>query len=133
MCLDKYAMPLPKEIFDALKLAKVFSTLNLRSNYHQLPLKEGDKVKMVFWGIDPHGHDCLYQCRFLPFGLKNAPINFQRVMDRMLVGFGFAKCYINDIIVFNPTSMDHRHHMPKVFKRFKDHKLKFHLGKCQFF
>ncbi len=27
--LDKYAMPLPKEIFDALGLAKVFNTLDL--------------------------------------------------------------------------------------------------------
>ncbi len=27
-CLDKYAMPLPKEIFDALGQAKVFSTLD---------------------------------------------------------------------------------------------------------
>jgi hypothetical protein len=32
--LDKYAMPLLEEIFDALVQAKVFSTLVLRSNYH---------------------------------------------------------------------------------------------------
>jgi hypothetical protein len=32
--LNKYAMPLPEEIFDALEQAKVFSTLNLRSGYH---------------------------------------------------------------------------------------------------
>jgi hypothetical protein len=42
--LDKYAMPLPKEIFDALGQAKVFNTLDLKYGYHQLPLKEGDKV-----------------------------------------------------------------------------------------
>jgi hypothetical protein len=58
--LDKYAMPLLKEIFDALGQVKVFSTLDLRCNYHQLPLKEGDKVKTTFWGIDPNGKDCLY-------------------------------------------------------------------------
>jgi hypothetical protein len=51
MCLDKYAMPLPKEIFDTLGQAKVFNTLDLQSNYHQFPLKESDKVKMTFWGI----------------------------------------------------------------------------------
>jgi hypothetical protein len=59
--LDKYAMPLPKEIFDALGQAKVFNTLDLRFSYHQLPLKEGDKVKITFWGIDLHRKDCLYQ------------------------------------------------------------------------
>jgi hypothetical protein len=39
----------------------------------------------------------------LPFGFKNALAKFQRVMDRMLVRLGFAKCYINDIIVLSPT------------------------------
>jgi hypothetical protein len=33
-CSNKYAMPLPKEIFDALGQAKVLSTLDLRSGYH---------------------------------------------------------------------------------------------------
>jgi hypothetical protein len=33
-CLDKYAIPLPEDIFDALGQAKVFSTLDLRSSYH---------------------------------------------------------------------------------------------------
>jgi len=60
MELDKYAMPLLEEIFDALGQIKVFSTLDLRSSYHQLPLREGDKVKMVFWKINLHGKDCLY-------------------------------------------------------------------------
>jgi hypothetical protein len=73
---NKYAMPLLNEIFDALGRTKVFSALELKSNYHQLPLREGNKVKMTFWGIDPHGKDCLYQWWFLPFGLKNALSEF---------------------------------------------------------
>jgi hypothetical protein len=32
--LDKYAMPLPKEIFDTLRNAKVFNILDLRFGYH---------------------------------------------------------------------------------------------------
>jgi hypothetical protein len=55
--------------------------LDLGFGYHQLPLREGDKVKLTFWGIDPHGKDCLYQWKFLPFGLKNALAEFQKVMD----------------------------------------------------
>jgi len=33
ICLDKYAMPLFKEIFDALGWAKVFNTLDLHFGY----------------------------------------------------------------------------------------------------
>jgi hypothetical protein len=49
--------------------------------------------------------------QFLPFGLKNPHANFQRVMDQVLARLGFAKCYIDDIIIFSPTLEDHRHHL----------------------
>jgi hypothetical protein len=92
-------------------------------------LREGDKVKGAFWGINLHGKICLYQWQFLPFGLKNTPTKFQRVMDQVLVGLG----YINDIIVFSPTSKDHMHHLKEVFGRLKDHNFKFHSCECRFF
>jgi hypothetical protein len=44
-------------------------------------LREEDKDKTAFWGIDMDGKDRLYQWKFLPFGLKNTPTEFQRVMD----------------------------------------------------
>ncbi len=109
MYLDKYTMPLSEEIFDAFGQTKVFNTLDLRYSYHQLPLKEGDKVKTTFWGINPHGKDYLYQWWFLPFGLKNALAKFQKVMDWVLAGLGCAKCYVDDIIIFSLTLEDHRH------------------------
>lgn len=74
--LDRYAMPTHEEIFDMIGHAEVFNTLDLRSRYHQLLMKKGDKHKIVFWGIDEFGKDKLYQCKFLTFGLKNAPIDF---------------------------------------------------------
>jgi len=54
----------------------------------------------MFWGIDEDGKDRLYQWRFLPFGLKNEPVEFQRVMDRIFSGLDFMKCYTYDNIVY---------------------------------
>ncbi len=76
-----YAMPPLEDIIIVLGHAKVFSKLNLHFGYHELPLKEGYKAKMTFKGIDLNGKDCLYQWWFLPFGLNNAFVKFQRVMD----------------------------------------------------
>jgi hypothetical protein len=104
--------------------------LDLKFGCHQLPLKEGDKVKTTFWGINHHGNDCLYQWQFLPFGFKNALAKFQSVMDRVLARVGFAKCYIDDIIVLSLTSKDHKHHLHEVFRKLKDHNLKLHPNKC---
>jgi hypothetical protein len=52
-----YTMPAPKENFEAIGYAKVFSTLDLRSGYHQIGLREKDKEKTAFWGIDKDGKD----------------------------------------------------------------------------
>ncbi len=38
------------------------------------------------------------------------------------MGLGFAKCYIDDIIVFSLTLGHHMHHLQDVFGRFKEHK-----------
>ena len=39
---DRYSMPIPEELFDAIGFSRVFSTLNLRSSCYQLPLFLGD-------------------------------------------------------------------------------------------
>jgi hypothetical protein len=37
----------------------------------------------------------------MPFRLKNALVFFQRVMDQVLEGANFLKCYIDDNLVHN--------------------------------
>ena len=75
--LDRYPMPIPEELFDAIRFSRIFSTLDLKSGYHQLSLLAGDRVKTTFWEVEHDGKDQLYHCKFLPFGLKNAFVEFQ--------------------------------------------------------
>jgi hypothetical protein len=130
---DRYAMSIPEENFEAIGHAKVFSTLDLRSGYHQIGLKEKDKKKTTFWGIDTDGKDRFYQWKFLPFGLKNAPAEFQRVMDMIFSSLEFVKCYIDDIVVFSTSQKKHRVHLIEVFGRLRLHSLKLHPDKCRFY
>jgi hypothetical protein len=130
---DKYAMPTPKEIFDVMGHVKVLSTLDLRAGYHRLLIREEDKAKTAFWGVNSHGKDCLYQWKFLPFGLKNVLVEFERVMDRILVGLDFVWCYIDDIVVYSDTVEEHQIHLQIVFEQLKAHGLRVHPRKCKFF
>ena len=57
---DRYAMPIPEKNFEAIGHAKVFSILDLHSGYHQIELREEDKEKTAFWGIDEDGKDRLF-------------------------------------------------------------------------
>jgi hypothetical protein len=99
----------------------------------QLPIREEDKAKTTFWGVNFHDKDCLYQWKFLPFGLKNAPAKVQRVMERILAGFDFVWCYIDDIVVYSDTMEKHKIHLQIVFERLKAHGLRLHPRKCKFF
>jgi hypothetical protein len=100
-----------EEIFDVVGHASVFSTLDIWVGYHQLSIREEDKAKTTFWGVNSHNKDYLYQWKFLPFGLKNAPAEFQRVMDRILAGLDFVQCYIDDIVVYNDTVEEQQIHL----------------------
>jgi hypothetical protein len=53
----------------------------------------------------------------MPFGLKNALVFFQRVMDQVFEGVNFLKCYIDDILVYNKGLLQHLAHLEELFKR----------------
>ncbi len=53
----------------------------------------------------------------MPFGLKNAHVFFQRVMDHVLEGVDFLKCYIDDVLVHNKGLSQHLAHLEELFKR----------------
>ncbi len=61
-------------------------------------------MNITFWGINLNGKDCLYQCKFLPFGLKNALVEFQRMMDQFLVGLDFGMCDLTLLCLVPPWS-----------------------------
>ena len=126
--LDRYQLPLIETIFNEMKGAKIFSKLDLRSRYHQMPLRECDRMKTTFWGA----HRMLWEWCVVPFGLKNAPPYFQKQMDKVLLNLPFARCYIDDIVIWSSTMEEHLQHLTAVFERLRQAGLKVHSGKCVF-
>ena len=69
------------DTLDALGGSCWFSTLDLKSGFHQVSIAEEDRPKTAF-SIPRSG---LWRWRVLPFGLINSPSVFERLMER-----GFA-------------------------------------------
>ena len=70
----------------------------------------------------------------MPFGLCNAPVTFQHLMDSVLAGPQWSAClvYIDDIIIMGRSFEEHLENLQQVFERLKLAGLKLHPGKCQF-
>ncbi len=95
---DKYPMPSINMILSNLGKAKYFTTLDLKSGYHQIELAECDREKTSF---SVNGGK--YEFYRLPFGLRNASSIFQRAIDDVLWDMIGKTCYVyvNDGIVFS--------------------------------
>ncbi|CAI5460577.1 unnamed protein product [Closterium sp. Yama58-4] len=102
-------------------------TLDLRQGFNQIPIKEEDRKKTAF-----HGPDGLYEWKFMPFGMKNAPALFQRVMDSVLRNVPAAACYIDDVVVFSASAEQHVKDVSDTLAAIRDAGLTCHPKKCSF-
>jgi hypothetical protein len=86
-----------------------------------------DRKKTTF-----HGSNKLWEWIVMPFGLKNAPIFFERIMERVFEGVDFLKCYINDVLVYSKGLLQHLAHLEELFKSLHEVNMKIHPKKCEF-
>ncbi len=91
---DKHPMPISEKLFDSIGDSNIFTIVDLKQGFNQIVFVTKDHKKMTF-----HGNNKLWEWLVMPFGLKNAPVFFQRVMDQVFEGANFLKCYIDDILV----------------------------------
>lgn len=70
----------------------------------------------------------------MPFGLKNAPATFQRMMDEVLRDFLHKFCfvYMDDVIIFSKSLQEHLIHIKQIFTKFREVNLKVQLDKSEF-
>ena len=80
---DMYPLPHMEDLSAKLAGKKVFSKLDLRKGYYQVPVAPQDIPKAAV--ITPFG---LYKFLRMPFGLRNAGQSFQHFMDEVLRGVG---------------------------------------------
>ena len=126
----KFTWPLAKveDIFSKLNGATYFTTLDLCTGYHHIPLDNSSIPKTAF--NSPFGK---YEYVKVPFTLAQAPAYFQELMTGILKDFPFAIAHLDDIIIFNKTPQEHLSHIHMVFEKLKSANLSIKKSKCSFF
>lgn len=113
----------------SLSGAQWLSILDALSGFTQLILHDTSKEKLAFCC-----HHGLWQSTHMPFGYRNGPSVFQRVMQNVLAPFLwiFALVYINDIVIFSATFEEHLQHIDQVLKAIIALGITLSLPKCHF-
>jgi hypothetical protein len=126
---DKFPIPQIEEILDNLGKSVYFTTLDLKSGFHQIEMHPDHQSKTAF--STALGH---FQFTRMPFGLKNAPATFQRAMNSILGEYIGTICfvYLDDIIIIGKDLKTHLQNLAKVLKRLAEFNLKIQLDKCEF-
>lgn len=126
---DTYPIPDITSTLASLGKAKYFTTIDLTSGFHQIAMKTKDIPKTAFSTANGK-----FEFLRLPFGLKNAPAIFQRMIDDVLREYIGKICfvYIDDIIVIGENIEDHLRNIDTIFARLGEANLKVNLDKTHF-
>ena len=108
---DGYKIPNKDSLINYIQGYRYFSQLDCKNGFWQIRLDEDSKPWTAFSCL------CgLYEWNVMPFGLKNAPQTFQRMIDRIFSKYSFILVYIDDILVFSKTFHEHINHLELVFE-----------------
>ncbi|KAG6449370.1 hypothetical protein O3G_MSEX006038 [Manduca sexta] len=121
---DCYPIPLIDELLQMTKRDCFMSTIDLKAGYWQVNVAPEDQDKTAF--VTPFG---TYRFKRMPFGLKNAPSTFQRLIDRFRSGASLQNvtllAYLDDLMIITQGSFEqHLRDLQKVFDRLR------HFGLC---
>ena len=126
--VDPFPLPRIEELIDRVGSAKYLTKLDMVKGYWQVPL-DSESIPVSGF-VTSFGH---FRWRFMPFGCRNAPATFSRLVRNLLSGLEmFCAAYLDDIIIFSSSWADHKRHIAEVLRRIRNAGLTLNLSKCVF-
>ena len=124
---DRYPVPNLQDFNLELEGAKVFTTIDIKRAYHQIPIAEDDIEKTAV--ITPFG---LFEYVTMPFGLRNAAQTFQRFLDSLFRDLPHVYVYMDDILITSHDKATHETLVRTVLGRLNDAGIIINVAKCQY-
>lgn len=126
---DRYPLPLIGDQIQRLAGAEYFTSLDMASGYHQIPVHPDSIERTAF--VTPDGQ---FEYVTMPFGLRNAPSVYQRAINKALGNLTetFAVCYIDDIIIPSKTIKEGLERLHLVLEALTKSGFSLNLKKCAF-
>ena len=126
---DSYPLPQIDTLVDSTARHELLSFMDAFSGYNQIKMKEEDQEKNSF--VTSQGLFCY---KVMPFGLKNAGITYQRLMNKMFthqLGRNI-QVYVDDMLVKSVCENDHLNDLQETFNTLRSYNMKLNPSKCVF-
>ena len=127
--LDAYPMPRIHDLVHKIAKYKVFSKIDLKSAYYQIPLRDSEKQYTAF---EADGQ--LFHFSRVPFGLTNSVAVFQRAMDTIIADNNLQAtyAYIDDVIICGKDDKDHDLKLQRFKEVASKYNLTLNIKKCHY-
>ena len=125
--LDAFPVPLITDVLDKLHGSKVFSRLDMKSAYYQVPLTEAEQPFTAFEAVGE-----LWEFTRLPFGVTNGVPVFCRVMQDIVGNLPGVVNYFDDIVIYVVSQAEHDVNLSHFVKRALEVNLTLNIDKCSF-
>lgn len=126
---EAYPVPALGDVLMKLRSGRIFTHLDVKSAYHNIPLDPETKHKTAF-AVGGR----LWEWNVLPFGLCTSGQVFQRVLDEILEGLDYVTAYADDISIYTKEDDEdlHMRQVNEVLRRLEGAGMKLRPDKCVF-
>ncbi|XP_055869763.1 uncharacterized protein LOC129923337 [Biomphalaria glabrata] len=124
--LDTYPVPKVDELVQEISKYSMYSTFDLKSAYHQIPIRDDEKQYTAF-----EAGGKLYQFCRIPFGVTNGVAAFQRTINTIIEEAGLQDtfAYVDNVTICGLYSISHDQNLQRFLNAAKKYGITFNNDK----